>query len=151
MAYAKNKYSSHIHSKTRFLSHSKTPAQKVTFIVIIIAIIVVAIALVCSLILNPEHTTKSTISKLATEYYEEYFYPNISTDDISKTMSKYANSGFSKIPLSQLLLYNNQQNASYQPSLTKYCDENTTYIQFFPTEPFGKTDYRIEYTYSCNF
>ena len=155
MAYAKNKHSSKIHqSKNRFLSsNAKSPAQKTILAVIILAVITVFVALICSLVFNPEHTTKSTISQLAAEYYEDYFYPNIfsGNKDMSEVLNRYTNTGLAKISLRQLLLYNDQQNIGYQNLLTKYCDENNTFVQFFPTEPYGKTNYRAEYTYSCNF
>ena len=152
MAYAKNKSSSEIHaSRTRFLSSSKTPAQKAIITVIILAMLTVIASLISSFLQSPEHRVKSTIAKLAADYYENYFYPDISTNDISSTLSKYTETGFSRTSLRQLLLYDNQKNAEYRDLITKYCDENSTYVQFFPTEPFGNTNYRIEYTYTCNF
>lgn len=155
MAHAKNKHSRKIHqSKNRFLSsRAKTPIQKTIFTVIILAVITVFATLICSLVFNPERTTKSTISHLATEYYEDYFYPNVfsGSQDMSEILGRYTDTGLARITLRQLLLYDNQKNTKYQNTLTKYCDENATFVQFFPTEPYGKTNYRTEFTYSCSF
>lgn len=155
MANAKNKYSRKIHqSRSRFLSsRAKTPAQKIILIVIILAVISVFAALICSLILNPENTTKSKISRLATEYYEDYFYPNLSPDgkDMSEVLGRYANTGLARVSLRQIILSNSNLSKQDASQLQKYCDENSTFVQFFPTEPYDKSDYHTEFTYSCSF
>ena len=156
MAYAKTKNKRRVktHSaKSRFLSiRHKTPIQKLTLAVIILAIFTVIIAVICALIFDTERAVKSTISSLATDYYENYFYENISTGnkDMTKTMEKFADTGFSKVTLRQLLLYN-QQNSNYKDLLLKHCDENTTSVTFYPESPYSKTSYRTEYSYSCSF
>ena len=155
MASAKNKYSTKLHqTKTHFSdSHAKAPVQKTIFIIIVLAILTVFVALLYSLIFNTEHVTKSKISYLATNYYENYFYPNLSphNKDMSDVLNRYTDTGLARISLRQLILSNqdlSQQDIDY---FRKNCDENTTFVQFFPTEPFGSTDYRTEFTYSCSF
>lgn len=152
MANAKNKHSSKIHSRARFTSSHETPARKLVLIVIILAIFTVSISIACSIIFDTEHTVKSTISNLATEYYEDYLYQSISSsgEDIDKVMQKYVDTGFSAIPLRQLI-FRSSQGAAVKDTILKYCDEDVTHIQFFPTAPFGKADYKVEYTYSCSF
>lgn len=152
MANAKNKHSSKIHSRARFVPSHDTPARKAILTVITLIIFAVLISAVCSIIFNAERTTKSAISNLATEYYENYLHQSISSsgEDINKVMQKYTDTGFSAIPLRQLILRSSQDKA-VKEAILKYCDENATLIQFFPIEPFSKTDYRVEYTYSCSF
>jgi hypothetical protein len=151
MAYAKNKHSSNIHvSKARLTSSGQAPMQKIILVVIILAVLTVLAALIYSLLFNPERVVKSTISQLSNSYYEDYFYPNIS-GDASQALPRYTDTGLSKVTLRQLLLYDDQQTAKYQDLLSKYCDTNATYVQFYPTEPFGKSDYHTEFTYSCSF
>lgn len=152
MANAKNKHSSRIHSRTRFISNYETPARKAILVIIVIAIFAVIVSLICSFTFNTERTIKSEISNLATGYYEDYLYKSISSSgkDINEVMQKYVDTGFSTIPLRQLILHSPQK-SSLENTMLNYCDENATLIQFFPTEPFGKTDYRVEYTYSCSF
>ena len=137
-------------SKARFLPSSKTPVQKITLAIIILATLSVLAALICSIIFNPERMVKSTLSRLATEYYEDYFYPHLSSDP-AQALEKYTNTGLAKVTLRQLLLYDDEKNAEYQSLFDKYCDINNTSVQFFPIAPFGQSDYRIDYTYSCNF
>lgn len=155
MANAKNKHSRKIHqSRSRFLSsHTKTPTQKIILVVIVLAIIAVFIALFCSLAFNAERTTKAKISHLATDYYENYFYPNLSPNgkDMSEVLGRYANTGLARVTLRQLILSNPNLSKQDASQLQKYCDENSTFVQFFPTEPYGKSDYRAEFTYSCSF
>lgn len=155
MANAKNKHSRKIHkSRNRFLSsRAKSPTQKIILIVIISAIITVFISLICSLFLNPEHNTKSKISQLATEYYEDYFYPNVfsGNKDMSEVLNRYTDTGLAKVSLRQLILSNSNLSEQDASQLQKYCDENTTFVQFFPTEPYDKTSYHTEFTYSCSF
>lgn len=150
MAYAKNKHSSKVHFKTRFLPSAKTSAQKLTLLAIIVATIAVLTAIICSLVFNAERTTKSTISHLASDYYENYFYSNISSNNPAEVMNKYTDAGLTRITLRQLLLYT-PQNSVYEDTLLRYCDEDNTYVVFYPKAPFGKTDYDTKYTYSCSF
>ena len=155
MANAKNKHSRKIHqSRSRLLSsRAKTPAQKIILVIIILAIATVFIALICSLIFNPEHTAKTTISQLATEYYEDYFYPNIFSNDkdMSEALGRYTNTGLAKVSLRQLILSNSSLSPADANFIRQYCDENSTFVQFFPTEPYGKSNYHTEFTYSCSF
>ena len=152
MANAKNKHSSKIHSRARFAPSYETPARKLILIVIILIVFTVSASITCSIIFDAEHTVKSTISSLAADYYEDYLYRNISSsgEDIDTVMQKYVNTGFSAIPLRQLI-FRSSQGAAAKDTILKYCDEDATHIQFFPTAPFGKADYKVEYTYSCSF
>ncbi len=155
MASVRNKYSTKLHqARTHFAtSRTKTPAQKIILIIIVLATLAVFIALLYSFIFNAERITKSKISHLATDYYENYFYPNLSPNDknMSDVLKRYTDIGLAKVSLRQLILSNqnlSQQDIDY---LQKYCDENNTFAQFFPTEPFNSTDYHTEFTYSCSF
>ena len=152
MANAKNKHSSKIHSRTRFAPSCETPARKLILIIIILAVFIVSISIACSIIFDTERTVKSTISNLATEYYEDYLYQSISSsgEDIDKVMQKYVDTGFSAIPLRQLI-FRSSQGTAIKDTILRYCDEDATHIQFFPTAPFKKSDYKVKYTYSCSF
>jgi len=146
MAYAKNTNRKKFHP-------AKTPAQKVILTVIILAIIAVFASLVCIPILSPENQTKSKISHFATNYYENYFYPKIfsGNKNMAEVLGRYTNTGFSRISLRQIFLSNPEISDTDIDFLVRYCDENSTTIQFFPEAPYDKTSYRVEYTYSCSF
>ncbi|MBO7718054.1 hypothetical protein J6S37_00975 [Candidatus Saccharibacteria bacterium] len=131
-------------------------AQKAITLVIILCFLLVIGALIYSLTYNPEEHTKSTIENLSQDYYENYLYPSFSDADSFKNnpesvMEKYVKFGFPTVSLRQLLLYDNHKNEKYADELEKNCDKDQTIIKIFPEAPYGKTDYRIEYTYSCEF
>ena len=155
MAYAKNKYSSKIHtSKTRFLSsRQKSLAQKITLAIIIIAALAVITAVICSFVFDSERLTKAKISNLARDYYENHFYQNMTIDEdkLSEEMSKYAETGFNSVSLRQIILSTDNNHSADADFIRKYCDEKSTIVRFFPEPPFDKTSYRIEYSYSCDF
>ena len=137
----------------KFLRNFHLTARKLTIIVIILAIIAVAGAVLAAIFLNPEAVTKRKIDSLAHDYYENYYYEKIqnSTADFDTIMPKYAKSGMTKVPLRQLLLFDNGRHLNEKDALNKYCDIDATNIQIFPEEPYGKQNYRVEYNYSCNF
>ncbi len=155
MAYAKNKYSSKVHiHKTRFLpSRQKTPAQKITLAIIISAVILVITSILCIFIFDNERIAKNKISKLANEYYENYFYPSMSIekDNLSNVMDDFLETGFNNINLRQLILATGKNHSADANFLHKYCDENATLIKFFPEPPYDNTSYHVEFSYSCSF
>lgn len=122
--------------------------------VIILAMLVVILAVLLSTFASPERVVKSKVESIATDYYENYFYPEITEGNstpLSQIMERYEESGFAKVTLRQLLLFDGGRHTSSTAALTAYCDENATFIQIFPTPPFSKTDYHIDYHYSCTF
>ena len=137
--------------KTRF-----TTPQIIIFIIIVLSMIAVIVTTICAVVFKPENTVKDKISELSADYYENYLYQkfdfdDISSEDLANFMQKYEKTGLTATTLRQLLLYDHQKNAEYAPFLKKYCDEDTTYIKFYPEHPYSKTSYRVEYTYSCEF
>ena len=152
------KHSTSLHTPRFRTTYIFTPAKKIILTVIALTIIVVIIAIVYPLFFNDECLVKSQISTLATDYYENYFYPNYTSStsyaqisDLDTAMAKYETYGFAPITLRQLLLYDDQKNTSHAAYLTEHCDENATLIRFYPEAPYSQTSYRTEYTYSCNF
>ena len=152
---SRGKSSNNYHRSPVASAKSAETARKTIFSVIIIAIFVVVISAIVLLFANDETRVKSNISKLASDYYENYFYVNLTSSpkfkDLDSTMSKYQEHGFAPISLNELLLYGNQKNEDYSDFLTKYCDRNQTYIKFYPDSPYTKESYHTEYSYSCNF
>ena len=125
-------------------------------IVIILATILVFIAVICSVLLNPERQVKLKFEALATNYYENIFYNDlITSDDFSgnpqQALEKYAGTGLAPITLRQLILHDDTAAKDAADYLLKYCDENETRVIFFPEPSYSKTSYRAEYIYACNF
>ena len=163
MTKAANKNSQNFHTKistsrnTRNQQKSRrifTVAKRSILTVIVLAMLVVVLALLLMFFLKPERLVKSKIEAMSADYYENYFYPNVTKDNsasLEEIMKRYEIPGFAMVSLRQLLLYDNEKNADAAKTLTTYCDENTTYIQIFPEAPYGKTNYHINYHYSCTF
>lgn len=133
-----------------------TKPQLIIIIVIILCMLSVITAVIYNLFSKPENIVKAKISEISSDYYENYLYKNFnfekySSEDFANFMQKYENVGLTTTTLRQLLLYDHQKNADVAPLLKKYCDENTTFIKFYPEQPYSKTSYRVEYTYSCEF
>lgn len=147
-------HSNSIHSSRSRIAYSRPPrAKKFALALIIFAIIAVIVAVICSFLLTPERTVTSSIDNLARNYYENYFYPTLTSSDrfSEDVFTKYAERGFTPITLRQLLLHDEIASAGQATTIKKYCDENSTIIRFYPDPPYGKSDYHIGYTYSCNF
>ena len=136
-------------------ANTKTPLQKIILIIIISAMVLVIVALVLVLFLNPENQIKSKISSRSANYYETYIYKdfeNISDKaKLEKAMEKYQKNGFTKTPLRQILFYDHSTLTDEDSFIISHCDENETFIQFFPDPPYTKTSYHIEYTFACDF
>ena len=144
--------------KCRTHRQSFSLVQKIILGIIAIASVTVIIASICAVLLQGKNRTEALINRMAVDYYENYFYPNFSSTrgfqqitDIDDAMTKYHDYGFSPIRLRQLLLYDNRRNDKYRDEVTKYCDENKTFIKFYIDPPYEKTSYHYEITYSCNY
>lgn len=129
-------------------------AKRSILVVIVLAMLTVILMLLLMIFSNPERVVKNKIEAIATDYYENYFYPQITEDNpasLPEIMERYELPGFALVTLRQLLLYDDERNANSAKILSNYCNENATYIQIFPESPYSKTDYHINYHYSCAF
>ena len=134
-------------------------ARRTIFGVIVVAMLAVFVYTIFSIIATPEFLIKREIESIATDYYENYFYPNIQKNhslnseepSLADVLDKYASTGFPRLTLNQLLLYDNRKHYASFDTISQYCDVNKTIIKIFPESPFTSKNYRIEYNYSCNF
>ena len=132
-------------------------AERITIIiVIIIAMLAVIAAILVQVFNTPENNVKSKMDSIASDYYENYFYKNVikngtDSNSLNRIMEKYRESGFSRVYFRQLLLYDGQKYANDTPLITKYCDENSSFVIIYPDPPYGKTDYHTQFYYSCEF
>ena len=150
MVYAKNKKrvnARKLHSRTRSsIPKTESSAGKLILGVIGIATIIVVFSIIFSLLTSPEHLTKSEFNTLASKYYEDYLYENITDPSI---LEKYQKTGLSVVTLRQLILH--EPSLGPSDNLKKYCDENQSYIKIYPEAPYKKSDYRVEFTYTCDW
>ena len=106
---------------------------------------------------TPEKVVKDRIAGYTREYYEEYFHPktkaSVAEENFEEIMRKYTERGLDdgRVTLRQLMLYDGGRFSSELNAISDYCDLDKTYVEIYPTKPYGKTDYRVNYKYSCNF
>ncbi len=95
---------------------------------------------------------KLETEKIATDYYETYFYPKLASSEkgAKDFLEKYTESGLAPVPLRQLLLFDNARHQDSRPLYeTEECNTNNSLVLFYPKSPFGKKDYRIDIKLSC--
>lgn len=117
--------------------------------VIISMVAIVIITTISLVVLNPERRVKSKMDSLVSTYYEDFFYPKL-TKDPKTVLQKYKDTGLSIVTLRQLLFdpIGNTEDSKY---ILSRCDENKTFVRYFPDPPYTKSSYHTEITYSCNF
>ena len=153
-AFAKN--SSRIHLSKSSISFQPTPlAKKIIFAVLVLVSLSVVVALTSPFIFTNENLLKNEISSLASDYYENFFYDKSYKDTpeekLPSIMERFLITGFSSVSLRQLLYSTENTNSDLSNFVLSHCDENSTYVKFYPLSPYSKTDYRVEYFYSCDF
>jgi len=128
-------------------------ARRTVLTIIGLAMLTVILTMLLTFFAKPEHIIKHEIENIASDYYENFFYPELTTDNASfeQVMERYTKVGLSRISLRQLLLFDEERYSSASDIVKTYCDENETFIQIYPEPPFGRTDYHIDYHYACIF
>ena len=164
MAYNKNKRPRSKKFKSSF--KDSNPTKKIVLGVIGVAVIAVIAFTIYGLIATPEFLTKRKIESITADYYENYFYNAIlennsidlkdasdtsASSAISSILEEYTESGFTETSLRQVLLSNHGKHFDETAEIEKYCDLDQSEIEIFPESPFGRKNYRVEYTYSCKF
>lgn len=146
-------------SKTRKKHYYKPSSKKtnssfipkIIIAIVVIAMIIVIVTIVMLLTFNKEDNTKSKIENLATSYYEDHLYTKfLAPDGNTNAFEKYGKTGLPLVQLRQLVFTSNLEKSEIE-RIRKACDENKTYVKYYPEPPYTKTSYHIEYTYNCNF
>ena len=140
--------------------HSRHSIPRIiTIITIIIATLSVAsLSIYYLLAPTPEEIALSRLDQLASNYYEQYFYDKFansanfqSLENVDSAMDKYVKTGFSKVTLRQLAIHDRTTASPISDQPLEYCDEESTFVIFYPEPPFERTSYHTEFTYSCAF
>lgn len=142
--------------------HRRNSWRARNFSLVAIAVCTIAIvgSLLANFLLEPERLAQKEMQKIATDYYENYFYPDFianntgdsATADLELAFSAYTEKGFPEVRLRQLLLHNGGKNSASKAYLDAphyTCDENATSVVYTPRAPYGPKDYTTTYNYSC--
>lgn len=137
--------------------------KKRTIIIASIVLAVVVIAVVLSFILlrggeSQEKKLENLLKDIGTEFYEEFYYKQIASDDEKRTefLKKYKDIGI-KVSLDNLSRYKKEEESSkilkpFVNSETKEeCDKTNTMVIVYPKEPYGQTDYTIDTNLVCGY
>lgn len=161
MPKAKNK------NKTTPRRAPESLAKKIILGTIVLAMLTMVIFVFYNLIATPEFLLRRQVESMTKDYYENFFYPqiiennqfseselkdaSISEAKLSPIFDKYQTTGFPRLTLRQLTLYDDAKYRGFTSALSKYCDLDKTQIRIFPESPFKKDNYRVEYSYVCNY
>ena len=122
----------------------------------VIAIIIIALAV---FLFNKNKTNiikrnfDAELKELAKGFYEDYYYDVLVGSFGKEYLKKQSESGI-VIDLESLtnmgLEQDNKIKDFVNPSTKETCDKNNTKVTIYPTDPYGKTDYKIETKIECN-
>lgn len=154
--------------QTRNYARSRTAARRqsgrakrvwtweklVLLVIIAVSTVSVVIAMVVLCSVNPERAANVSLEELASEYYREKLYPSLIGNQASPeaALAEYREGGAPTVYLRQILLYDNGKNRDRRADFMNAnynCDTNHTGVRFFPEPPYGETDFRAEYYWSC--
>ena len=96
---------------------------------------------------------EEALAVIGGDYYENYFYDKFADgrDDASveNALAHYAEPGFRSVNLVQLLSYDNARQAD-NAHYFEGCDRAASSVTFWPEEPYGREDYRMEVKLFCD-
>jgi len=130
-----------------------------TIVLVVVCLVLVLSDLLATRYLAPDIMAVQTLEEIASDYYENYYYDKVIAQapegqSLGETMAKFEKDGFAPVYLRHLLLFDNERNAGYADffdNSTYACDKNVTSIKITPHYPYGREDYTISYSMSCNY
>ena len=133
-------------------------SKRKPLVIIAIVLIVILLGFIGFLIYNkftgvsPKTKAENKISELSDKFYEHYYEQKaetISKEELKTFLSNYKDSGLI-INLEDLQIYLDTFNIEDYSAFDK-CDKAGTKVIVYPTDPYGKKDYRKSYTLNCKF
>lgn len=134
--------------------HIKKDNKKFSIILIISTIITIIILslIVWIFVLNKDNkelkdnnkldTFKVELLEVGSNFYEDYYYDTIISEEKNTFLSNYSVSGI-KIDLNNLLQVFDKKEWKISNEIINKCDKNKTKIIIYPKEPYNKKDYEI--------
>jgi len=114
---------------------------------IVVCVLLVVWMVFAGFYFDRETVAMRSLSRLAKDYYENYFYDNFVTEGVGGFES-YAEIGFPNVSLRQLLSFDGARNADYVKDFYG-CDKERTVVKITPLKPFKRVDYVIETALDC--
>lgn len=134
--------------------------------VIILAVLIVAIVFICVIFNKNSNSSSNVIKKqkeelsgyleeMGKDFYENFYYDQVGNGTAkSEFLSRFTSIGI-KVNLDNLSRIsdsNQELSAKFINSNTgEECDKENTKVYIYPTEPYGKTDYKITVELNCGF
>lgn len=135
--------------------HSRV-TSKVMIALIFVTVITVIAAVLFFKLEDKNYFLEKKFEEISRNYYENTIYPEFiaehSGESLESAFDKYQNNGWT-IHLRQILNYeflekNNDLRSIFNGDNFS-CDTNSSTAKFIPYAPFGKTDYKAEFTLNC--
>ena len=129
----------------------------------VVIVVVVGIIIALKVTKKEEVSEKDRLTKeletLGKKYYEDYYYPSSGNSEEENSKEKYLKNFESvglKINLENLQRYNNTLSKSDKVKVdftnkdkNKKCDAEKSMVTIYPTDPYGKKDYKISVYLDC--
>lgn len=96
---------------------------------------------------NPTIDIEKKISEIGKSYYSGIYYPSIT--EPKELLSSFTEIGLS-INLTNLQVTNEFDENLVKDLKNKKCNYDESRVIFYPNEPFGKEDYKLEVNLECN-
>lgn len=129
-------------------------ARKIAFVMMGSCFVLIILNFFLGWYFAPEKMAERALEEMARDYYENHIYEQIvepvMTDQ--EKLKLYSEFGLSPIRLRQLFSFENAKHDQKRELFEKKeysCDTNESTVKFFPEEPFGRKNYRIVPSLTC--
>ena len=141
--------------KCNILSVKNISIAVATLVVVVVTVICIVKAN------NPQKKLEKYMKELGKVYYEDVYFASFGKEDErSEFLAKYTTLGI-KTDLNNLVraVASKEGLPTSEEILAKFvnkktgkeCNRTTSKVFFYPQEPFGKTDYKIEVVVECDY
>ena len=118
----------------------------------IIAVIIIAIILICFVFKKDKgmttETLESRLEKVGIDFYENHYYSGINEEEREEKLSYFKDNGI-KVDITNVeLLVTIDQEVKEQLDKDN-CDPDETKITIYPKEPYGQKDYTVKVDLVC--
>ena len=137
--------------------------KKIVLIVLGAIVLIVGVIVLISALgkekVDEEEMLTNELEKIGRNYYEDYYYVSAANSDDLKDKKEYLENFSSvglKINLENLQRYNNTLKDKNETNFkntekNKKCNAETSMVTIYPTDPYGKKDYKISVYLDCSF